>query len=418
MTDRRRGVRLSLISMLLACGGALLYLPVPVAERSTEQWLPVVAEPLVQRIGLVGQIEPGTLLTLAAPFEGQVQERRVEPGQQVGRDQLLLSLDTEQLNIQLRDALAERLKAQSAVQQLDGWADGQEMARARRALRNSQLNLTDSERKLKETRTLVERGIVPRMELDALVQQTATQRMDVKAAEAELAEVRRKGEGDHLHIARMQLSNAITRHAALQAQEQQRDIRAPFAGIVMRLPNNANGEDKPIQRGSRVTQGQSLFGLANLERLKVVAKVDEADINELQAGQVVDISGDGFEGIQLKGRITRVGAQAVQRDHGGNGAAYEVEVDLPALDADPQRLIRLGMSARLSIITYQNPLAVVLPAEAIREQDGQFVVMVRESAEQPARPVAVTLGRSTSMGVEVFGVTAGWVSKGVAEQKE
>lgn len=416
MTERRRGVRLSVIGVLLACGGALLLLPVPVAERAAEQWLPVVSEPLVQRIGLVGQIEPGTLLTLAAPFEGRVQERAAEPGQQVERDQLLLNLDTELLNIQLRDALAERLKAQSAVQQLDGWANGQDMARARRALRNSQLNLADSERKLKETRTLVERGIVPRMELDALLQQTTTQRMDVKAAEAELAEVRRKGEGEHLQIARMQLSNATTRHAALLAQEQQREIRAPFAGIVMRLPNSQGGEDKPVQRGSRVSQGQSLFGLANLERLKVVAKVDEADINQLQAGQAVDISGDGFEGIQLKGRITRVGAQAVRSDHGGNGAAYEVEIDLPALDAEQQRLIRLGMSARLSIITYQNPLAVVLPAEAIREMDGQFVVMVRAAPEQPARPVMVKLGRSTSTGVEVFGVTAGWVSMGVVQQ--
>lgn len=418
MTERRRGARLSIISVLLACGGALLYLPIPVAERPAEQWLPVVTEPLVQRLGLVGQIEPGTLLTLAAPFEGRVQERRVEPGQQVERDQVLLSLDTEQLNIQLRDALAERLKAQSAVQQLDGWANGQDMARARRALRNSQLNLADSERKLKQTRTLVERGIVPRMELDALVQQSTTQRMDVKAAEAELAEVRRKGEGEHLQIARMQLSNAATRHAALQAQEQQREIRAPFAGIVMRLPNSSNGEDKPVQSGGRVTQGQSLFGLANLERLKVVAKVDEADINQLQAGQAVDISGDGFEGIRLKGRITRVGAQAVQSDHGGNGAAYEVEVDLPALNAEQQRLIRLGMSARLSIITYENPLAVILPAEAINEQAGQFTVMARAAADQPAAPVIVTLGRSTSVGVEVFGLRAGWVRQEVTERKE
>lgn len=418
MTERRRGARLSSIGVLLACGAALLFWPVTVPEQRVEHELPVVRQPLVQRIGLVGQIEPGTLLTLAAPFEGQVLERKAQPGQQVERDQLLLSLDTEQLNILLRDALAERLKAQSAVQQLDGWANGQDMARARRALRNGQLNLADSERKLNETRTLVERGIVPRMELDALVQQTTTQRMDVKAADAELAEVRRKGEGEHRQIADMQLSNATARHAALLAQEQQRELRAPFAGVVMRLPNSPGGEDKPVQRGNRVTQGQSLFGLANLERLKVVARVDEADINQLQAGQAVDISGDGFEGIHLQGRITRVGAQAVQNDHGGNGAAYEVEVDLPALDVEQQRLIRLGMSARLSIITYQNPLAVVLPADAISEQEGQFIVMARSAPDQPAAPVIVTLGRSTSDGVEVFGVTAGWVKREVAQKEE
>nr|GFD04566.1 hypothetical protein [Tanacetum cinerariifolium] len=92
------------------------------------------------------------------------------------RGQLLLRLNTDLLRMQIRDALAERLKAESAVHTLESWADGEEMARARRALSSSQLGLVDTHRKLAETQGLLEQGIVPRIEVDSLEQQLNTQR--------------------------------------------------------------------------------------------------------------------------------------------------------------------------------------------------------------------------------------------------
>ncbi|WP_297831697.1 biotin/lipoyl-binding protein, partial [Pseudomonas sp.] len=243
-------------SVLVSALGLFVYISAGPAAANTGQWLPIATAPLVQRLGVAGRIEPGSLQILTAPFDGVVEDKPVIEGQRVERGQLLLLLDTGLLQIQLRDSLAELLKARRAVQDLQGWASGQEMARARRALSTGQLNLNDTERKLEETSILLERGIVPRMEVDALKQQAHVQRLDVNAAQIELKDVGEKALGEHRQIADMQLANAQAKYQALLALEAQREVRAPFAGIIVRLPGNAaDATARPVQQGARVSPG-------------------------------------------------------------------------------------------------------------------------------------------------------------------
>ncbi|MDA3136649.1 hypothetical protein HG619_16260 [Pseudomonas syringae] len=155
-------------------------------------------------------------------------------GQRIERGQPLLTLDTSLLDIQLRSALSDELKAKRAVRELQGWANGQEVARAKRTLSTVQFNLIDSERKQKETQALFARGIVPRMELDTLDQQLQTLRLDLAAAHSELSETLKKGEGEYRQIAEMDLANAQSRYQSLLALKAQRELKAPFSGVVIR----------------------------------------------------------------------------------------------------------------------------------------------------------------------------------------
>jgi multidrug efflux pump subunit AcrA (membrane-fusion protein) len=403
-----------LLCTLVASGAALVYWtsadePIPEAR-----WLSVIASPLEHRIGLTGRIVPGSSVTMTAPFDGYVAEKHFTDDQRVSPGQLLLSLDPALLHMQIRDALAERLKAESAVQAFEDWPNGEAMARARRALSTSQMALADTQRKLTETRELLEQGIVPRMEADSQVRQLQIQTLDVRAAQAELKQVSKRGQGEHRQIADMQLANTRARHETLLALEQRGQIKAPFAGIIVPLPEGPSGNaDKPVEPGVRVTQGQPLFGLASFERLSVKAKVDESDINQLREGMPVEISGDGFDHV-LQGTVRAVGAQAIASGMHVDSASYHVTVALPPLENVSQKNLRLGMTARLSVLTYQNPNAVVLPAGVIEEASGKHFVIYR--ADQHARETRreVTLGRATVDGVEVFGMDAGFVRREVS----
>lgn len=403
-------IGLIFLGLLLTGGAGYALFSASFGKTSEVARLPIRSAPLELRIGLTGHIIPGVLLTVIAPFEGNVQEKWVDEGQSVARGQKLLRLDPSQLNIQLRDALAERLKARSAVQLLETWNSGEEMARARRALITSQMSLADTDRKLTETQGLFERGIVPRMEVDSLTQQAKTQQLDVKAAQAELQQVIKKGGGEPRQIADMQLTNARTRHEAMQALERKSEISAPFAGIIVQpMGSTSDQQNTPVQRGARVSSGQPLFGLASLEQLNVVAKVNEVDINQLAEGMRVDISGDGFAGIILEGTIKSVGAQAVAGQTQSEGASYVVTVALSALTQSQQKHLRLGMSALMSILTYRNPNAIVIPAAAIAEDEHGHFVMFSEEENRAFRRQNISLGRPTVQGVEVFGLKPGWI---------
>ncbi|RMQ44916.1 hypothetical protein ALQ04_01428 [Pseudomonas cichorii] len=373
-------------------------------------WIPVQPQALESQLGLVGRIEAASRSTLAAPFEGVVQEVAVVEGQRVERGQRLLTLDTTQLDIQLREALAAQLKLQRTVKDMQNWAQGEEVARARRALTTAQYGLSDTERKLADTRRLFERGIVARMDVDSLEQQARVQRLDMTASQSELNAVIEKGRGENRQIADMELANAQSRYQALQALHARREIDAPFAGIVLRPQRPEGGVAPLIQQGMRMPQGTPLFELASLEQIRAVARVEEVDLHQLADGMPVQVTGDGFEGITLQGAISSIAAQGVAPDMFGGGTTYEVVIGIAPLTPAQQLKVRLGMSARLAIVTYRADNGFTVPPEVLRQDAAgrTFVVYRKEMADAPQQ-VIVTAGRAMPQGVEVSGLKPGYV---------
>ncbi|WP_248803119.1 efflux RND transporter periplasmic adaptor subunit [Pseudomonas sp. MWU13-2100] len=415
-TRRKRWLQSGALGLVVVAAAAVIDYRAPAADQPKNgQWIPVQAAPLVHQIGLVGKIEPQKTITLTAPFDGNVRAVLVEQGQRVEPGQTLLQMDPALLEIQLRDALSAQLKARRAVQELQDWSNSQQVARSRRSLRAAEMSVGNNERKLRESQTLFQRGIIARSELDDLQQQLQTQRLDLQAAQGDLQQALEQGKGEYRQIADMELTNATVKYEALRTLLAEKNVLAPFAGIVVPAPgatsppgSTATGSG-PVQNGSRVTQGQVLFGLANIEQLKIVSKVSELDINQLHQGQSVEILGDGFDGVRLDGAVDIVSSLALPSDAPGGSAQFPVTLSVPKLSKEQLQRVRLGMSARLTIITYRNEQAIVLPPAALQHVDRGLVVEYRGAVDQPVKRVAVTTGQATPEGVEVFGLQPGFV---------
>ncbi|NWA25017.1 HlyD family efflux transporter periplasmic adaptor subunit [Pseudomonas gingeri] len=413
---RKRWLQGGALGLVVVAAATLIGYRAPAADPpKNAQWIPVQAAPLVHQIGLVGKIEPQKTITLTAPFDGNVRAVLVEQGQRVESGQALVQMDPALLEIQLRDALSAQLKARRAVQELQDWNNSQQVARSRRSLRAVEMSVSNNERKLRESQTLLQRGIIARSELDDLQQQLQTQRLDLAAAQGDLQQALDQGKGEYRQIADMELTNATVKYEALRTLLEGKNVLAPFAGIVVPAPGASSPQGTttnssgPVQNGSRVTQGQVLFGLANIEQLKIVSKVSELDINQLHQGQRVEILGDGFDGVRLDGAVDIVSSLALPSDSPGGSAQFPVTLSVPKLSPEQLQRVRLGMSARLTIITYRNDQAIVLPPAALQHIDNGLVVEYREAVDQPIRRVTVSAGQATPEGVEVFGLQPGFV---------
>jgi multidrug efflux pump subunit AcrA (membrane-fusion protein) len=380
----------------------------PSPQPSNSQWLYVQPQVLEAHLGLVGRIEPAIRHTIAAPFEGIVQDVAVSEGEFAERGQQLLTIDTTQLDIQLRQALTEKLKAQRVVQEMEHWLEGENVTRARRAVTSSQLNLSDTKAKLADTRSLFERGIVARMEVDSLEQQLRMQQLDLAASEAELRAVMSRGEGGNLQIVKMELANAQARYQALQDLHVQYQLHAPFSGIVLPLHKSEEKSSvRPVQVGMHVTSSMPLYELVSLERIQVVSRVEEADLYQLNEGMPVQITGDGFNGV-LHGRIATMAVQGSSSDVGSS--TYEVTVAIDTPSPEQRERVRLGMSVRLAIITYRAESGFVVPADCIHlNEDGSTFVIYREDINHTSQRISVTVGRPVPQGIEVFGLKPGYV---------
>ncbi|MEE3652067.1 MULTISPECIES: efflux RND transporter periplasmic adaptor subunit [unclassified Brenneria] len=404
----RRLAALTILIIPIAVTGIWRFWSEPVADAPQMQWLRIEPQVLENRLGLIGRIQAATHLTFSAPFEGTIKSVLVAEGQRVEKGQPLLTLDTGLLDIQLRQALAELLKAQRMEQELQHWEQSQEVARARRTLNNARITLANTETSLKDTRTLFERGIVARMEVDALKQQVQAQRQDLAAAQEELQATLNKGRGEDRQIAEMELANAKSRHQALLAMQAQQVVRAPFAGVLVRPPVTETSKWQPPQPGMHIAQGMPLFGLINPERLQAVASIEEADLHQLREGMPVEIDGDGFAGRTLQGRIQTIGIEGRAAESESAGARYDVLVAIDTPSPEKRQRLRLGMSARLSVVTYRNEQGIAVPAEALRTDDaGNSYVIFRPDAASAPRRIDVTPGLAVPPGVEVAGLSTG-----------
>lgn len=395
---------------LVLCAGTgllavLLWQVWPNASEAAEQrWVQVEPQRLEVRLALVGRLQAGRQVILSAPFDGVLASLLVQEGQQVTAGQPLMRLDTTQIDIQVRQAEAERLKARALVGQLRAWQAGPEVARSIRALGTARAALAAGQASLDETRRLLERGIVARMEVESLEQLQQAQREALLDAQQELQLTRARGQGDALAIAEMELENAEARWQALVARRDQEVVRAPFGGLLVRADSGASTV-RPLQEGQALTQGMPLLTLSSLERLQVVAKVEESDLGDLREGVDVEVI---IAGHVLGGRLGQIGQQA--RNDTGQGAWYDVVVDLHLPVAPSELGLRLGMGAQLALLVHRRERAIALPPEALqRDEAGRTYVVFREGDEQAPRKVPVTIGITVAQGVEVIGLEAGFV---------
>jgi len=409
-TQKQRLLLLLTLAVAVSC--SLLWWTVarePESGAAQEAWLSVQPQRLENQLGLVGRIQAARQQTLAAPFDGVIREIAVHEGQRVEKGEVLIVLDPGQIEIQLRQAQADLLKAQKEVALFRNWSSSPDVSRARRVVQAARATLSNTQANLRDTTALFKRGIVARMEVDALAQQAQAQQQDLAAAQEELHAMEARGKGEDSKIADMELANAQARYATLKAQVERQTLHAPFSGFVVRPVAPESGKPITLQPGLSVSQGAALLTVTGLDTIQVVTRVEEADLHQLKEGMPVNITGEGFAGKTLSGQIREIGVQSSAAET--QGAYYDVTVSVNTPLADLQQDIRLGMSARLAVITWQNEHGFAVPAQALHvdPQSGSRWVLWRASSSEIPRKVVVTTGQTVAQGVEIHGIDAGEV---------
>ncbi len=135
-------------------------------------------------------------------------------------------------------------------------------------------------------------------------------------------------------VAEARLVNAQAALAAAQAQLDDLELKAPFAGTV---------SDVDVRVGEWVTAGQPILLLADLDHLQV----ETTDLNEIDAARVnvndlVDLTFDALPGTEVKGTVKSIAPKSSE----GSGVNYTAVI---IMDEVPE-LLRWGMTAFADII--------------------------------------------------------------------
>lgn len=165
--------------------------------------------------------------------------------------------------------------------------------------------------------------------------------------------------------------------------------------------------------GSFIMPGSPVFTIVDLKNMSMVAKVDESDIAQMQAGQSASVGLEAYPGKQFAGRVVKVANTATTNEAGAT--AFEVTIQMDPADTN----LKIGMSGTADIIVATKQAVVVVPVDAIVEKKGKRYVY--KVVDGKARLTEVTIGLTTDSDVEITeGVKTGdrVVVKGVEKLKD
>jgi len=207
-----------------------------------------------------------------------------------------------------------------------------ELRRVEAAQRQAEATLANAKAEHKRKETLYKEELVTRQQFDDVVTRLALAEAEVDRAKEALA------------IARERYSK--TR------------ILAPMAGFI---------SEKKISQGEFVRNGTPLYVLVQIDPLKLLFTVSEKDIGKLKVNQDVQFLVDSYPGREFKGRVSIIYPTMDERTR-----TLQVE----ARAANPERLLKPGLFAKVILYTAEARDTVVVPVTAILYEGKNMKVYV------------------------------------------
>jgi HlyD family secretion protein len=282
---------------------------------------------------------------------------------------LLVELDKEVLQAQLREAQANLLAAQAAFERNQVEAEAPDLPFLKSAAERARKNFAE--------------GVVSASLWD-----------DAEKA-YQLAVNKQLAAKSNVAVTRAEVAKA---QAVLErAQEDLRNatILSPMDGIV--LSRNVEVGDAVSSILVLGSQATLIVTLGDIDSVYVLGKVDEADIGKVYLGQPARITVEAFPDKKFEGRVTKISPLGEEKD---NVTTFEVRVSIE----NPTGELKANMSANAEIILEEKKKVLLVPESAViyDQQRKTFLELPDRSSEDGKRKIAARLGISNGIKTELL----------------
>ena len=326
----------------------------------------VHAAPSDGTVELSGQTAALVETPIYTRTDGYLKERPVDIGQRVKKGDLLILLDTPDLDQQIEQARATLAQSKAALAQLQA------------NVLVSQSNLRLAQVTAERTKALVDQGVFARQELDD--RQAAVVAGD--------ASVRAAQENTHAQEAVIAANEASLRR--MQEQRNYARMVAPYDGVITYRNPQASEIGTLISAGSG-TGAREMLRVSQVQKLRVYIDVPQAQASLVRLGQPVDLVLDEFPG--------RVFRASVKSSTGVMDPATRSMMTVLLVDNEAGTLMP-GMYVKAQFKLPRKVDVLRLPAEAlIATQKGNSAAVVGRDNKVHMRNI--TLGRDFGTEVEV-----------------
>lgn len=330
-------------------------------------------------------------LSLKAPLEGsesvevvsrqhyEVLELMVSEGDRVVKDQLLAVLDSKNLA-----SLVE--KAQDTLD-LAIYQQKEQLEQLQRQYEEATLSLEQVKRQYESTKALYEQGAESREAWEAAQDKLASQKRTVDSFEVVSGKVvGTSSQTKQIEIYRKDLAEAQDNFAESQ-------VKSPIDGIVTRV------NIKVGRFADDTEDSKPMFVIEDLDQLQMKVLVSEYDIGKIAVGQKAVVTADILKGDAVEAVVSRISPTGEPKTMGGNERVIPTQINITQ---NNENLIA-GITAKAKIIIDQAEDVLVVPIDAIMQNEDGSSQVYKLKTDQTLQIVPVTLGLENDLLIAVQG---------------
>jgi HlyD family secretion protein len=327
-----------------------------------------------------GTMAPIATTPVSSPTDGVVDKMLYSYGSHIEKGQVLYSIKPTDQKSDFASGLTDYLKAK---QDFD----------------------TNNE-KLQSSNELYKRGLISRDDYEQTQNAFYVSRLSFMQAQDAFDKVLQLHDIQLQNLGSLKLGDIDAIKAAIAKQKGSEGIKviSPDFGIAL-FPKESGGNDSDrVQVGTQVKQGQVLVNLGDMNGIAIKIQINELDINNIQVNQKAEISSDVLPNFRVEAYVKNVDSQATSS---GNLPMFSAVVIGTNLTAEQQKLVKVGMSAKVAIMLQGKP-QISVPINAVFRQNSQYVVKVVNKTTGKFSFVPVITGQTTPTSVVIIaGLQAG-----------
>ena len=334
---------------------------------------------LARLVQVAGTLEPHYKVTLTAQTSGPIIKMNFQPGDFVEKGRILYQLDTKEMAKNVRTARVTYIELLEQYNQLQDWPASLEVMQAKRSMELAKIAESNEKKKLDETKKLYEKGIIPRVEFDQANTTYKKTGYDYENAKQQLETILDKGSAEKIEVLKLRLSNAKEELDEIEARYEASVVRAPVAGMVM-APETGDGRRGTIKKeGEMFKEGDLIATIGATESYIINTQVGELNVQDLEIGQTVEVTGLAFPHIMLKGKIDWIAAAATIAE---DGRYFPMRISIPETPPDARKQVRFGMLADAIIRLPSLEKVVTVPLAALGRKDGHHALWIKGDKDE------------------------------------
>ncbi|SHI54466.1 efflux RND transporter periplasmic adaptor subunit [Lutispora thermophila] len=357
----------------------------------------VVKTTLIQSVSVSGNIKALESEEISLPSGQKITKVLVEEGQEVKKGQLLVKLDTYDLETQLKKGKIslemskrnlEKLKAENSAERK---SLENAVTQAELALKSAASKYEDAKVKHEQTKKLYEAGFVSKSDYDN--SQSSLKDLETNFLTAEIALDNAKNAladfDNRIYEQEKQIEMSSTELASIEKKIAESNIKANINGKIIKL--DAKEGQYPAEGSNIIIHDQSKYILE--------LKVSQYDSVSMKLGMKANIKLSGLDKI-YEGHVTKIAETAiVETSTNSSSKETKLLVEVTMDNADEQ--IRAGYEADAEIILVEkeNSLAVSFDAVKTDEQGNKYIFVVEDNI---AKKRIVETGLQTDLEIEII----------------